>query len=93
MNNIPMSAAQIAPPSNVATNLDLLESCQNSTEKIIALLRERLNPVLSEDVPGPMTDNVMPSCICALSSQLQRRIEHTMRLNNGLENILSRLAV
>ena len=93
MNHVLMSPAQIAPPSNVATNLDLLESCQNSTEKIIALLRERLNPVLSEDMPGTMTDNAMPSCMCSLSSQLQRRIEHTMRLNNDLENILSRLAI
>ncbi len=86
-------AAAVSPPSNVATNLDLLESCQNATEKLLHQLSERLTPVLAEDKPNPAMDTALPGCHCLMSRKLQLRTEHTMMLNTQLENLLSRLAI
>ena len=98
MNHASSIATQLAahppsPPSNVATNLDLLESCQNLTEKLLHQLSERLTPVLSEDKPNPAMDTALPGFHCPMSRKLQLRTEHTMMLNTQLENLLSRLAI
>jgi len=87
------SLPDVAQPSNVATNLDLLESCQNATERIIHELSERLTPVLSEDNPKPVVDTSMPDWHCTLSRKIQLRTEQTIMLNTKLENLLSRLAI